>query len=211
MMGLEAKAGLGLGRAHDAGGRLAVVHGTGHARGGACRRACRACRRWRRRAAQTEPGGACGGPPCAARGRRGGLVPAILPFISVTARVASSAEEKATNAEPRLLGKGERSGRGRQQSGTLKEKKRPRKDVRANSAIISANVASRCSARGRRRRGEAPPCSRRSHRSGIFPFEFVSYLAPEASRMTRQLVMVPNSAKSSRSLASSTVSSRFLM
>jgi len=31
-----------------------------------------------------------------------GLVPAILPFISVTARVASSAEEKATNAEPRL-------------------------------------------------------------------------------------------------------------
>ena len=31
------------------------------------------------------------------------------------------------------------------------------------------------------------------------------------SRITRQLVMVPNSAKSSRSLASSTVSSRFLM
>mmetsp|Transcript_4910 Transcript_4910/g.12468 ORF Transcript_4910/g.12468 Transcript_4910/m.12468 type:complete len:254 (-) Transcript_4910:713-1474(-) len=72
-----------------------------------------------------------------ARATYRGLVPAILPFISVTARVASSAEEKATNADPRL--------------------------------------------------------------------------APEVSRMTRQEVMVPYSAKRSRSLASSVVSSRFLM
>ena len=84
-------------------------------------------------------------------------MPAILPFISVTARVASSAEEKATNAEPRLLGKGDRSGRGRQQSGTLKGKKRPRRDVRANSAIISANVASECARAGAGDAVKRPP------------------------------------------------------
>ena len=44
-----------------------------------------------------------------------GFWPAIFPFISVTARVASSAEENATNAEPRLRegeGGDEEEGRG---------------------------------------------------------------------------------------------------
>ena len=45
-----------------------------------------------------------------------GLVPAILPFISVTARVASSAEEKATKAEPRCEER-EGGGRGRVSDG----------------------------------------------------------------------------------------------
>ena len=49
-----------------------------------------ACRRMRRSSLR-----------CASATYRG-LLPAILPFISVTARVASSAEENATNAEPRL-------------------------------------------------------------------------------------------------------------
>ena len=52
-----------------------------------------------------------------ARATYRGLVPAILPFISVTARVASSAEEKATKAEPRLRGKREGGGRGRVSDG----------------------------------------------------------------------------------------------
>ena len=44
-------------------------------------------------------------------------MPAILPFISVTARVASSAEEKATKAEPRLRGKREEGVGGRVSDG----------------------------------------------------------------------------------------------
>ena len=67
-----------------------------------------------------------------ARATYRGLLPAILPFISVTARVASSAEENATNAEPRLL------------------RYRVSCDVGKGEALVSDGVARR------RTRGENP-------------------------------------------------------
>ena len=112
-------------------------------------------------------------------------MPAILPFISVTARVASSAEEKATNAEPRLLGKGERSGSARQQSGCPNVEKNGRDKRRLTQKHHHLPTSRQHSASGRRRRLKSPPREPDARIARVLFYLSPFVPAPEASRMTR--------------------------